>query len=114
MKKTFKYRLSANNKTLQQANGWLDLCRNLYNIALEQRIIIYKQNKSSISCFDQIKQLPDLKKAFPEYKEIGSQVIQEVLERLNKSYQNFFRRVKTKNGKAGFPRFKSKNRYTKF
>jgi len=114
MKKAFKYRIQASPHTLQQAEYWLDLCRSLYNTALEQRIIIYKQNKGSISCFDQIKQLPELKDAFPEYREVGSQVLQDVLEKLDKAFAGFFRRVRKGNCKAGFPRFKGKNRYDSF
>jgi len=59
-------------------------------------------------------QLPELKIAFPEYREVGSQVLQEVLEHLDKAYQGFFRRVKSGNGKAGFPRFKGRGRYDSF
>lgn len=114
MKKTFKYRIYSNRATITKAENWLNLCRRLYNAALEQRIAIYRQNKSSISCFGQINQLPDLKDGFSEYNEVGSQVLQEVLERLDKAYQGFFRRIKNGNGKAGFPRFKGKDRYNSF
>lgn len=114
MQKSFKYRIQSNPHTIQQAEHWLDLCRHLYNTALNQRITIYKQNKGSISKFDQMKQLPELKVAFPEYREIGSQALQGVIERLDKAYQGFFRRVKNSNGKAGFPRFKSRDRYDSF
>jgi len=113
MKKTFKYRLLANPQVFYKADYWLDLCRRLYNTALEQRITIYRQNKGSISCYSQIKQLPELKAAFPEYRETGSQVLQEVLERLDKAYASFFRRVKS-GDKPGFPRFKGRNRYDSF
>ncbi|MBU0778269.1 helix-turn-helix domain-containing protein, partial [Patescibacteria group bacterium] len=114
MKKTYKYRIYANREALAKADTWLFLCRRLYNTALEQRITIYQQNKGSISCYSQINQLPDLKAYFPEYREVGSQVLQDVLERLDKAYQNFFRRVKNGNGKAGFPRFKGRDRYNSF
>ena len=114
MQKSFKYRIQSNPHTIQRAEHWLDLCRHLYNIALNQRITIYKQNKGSISKFDQMKQLPELKVALPEYQEVGSQVLQDVIERLDKAYQGFFHRVKNSNGKAGFPRFKGRNRYDSF
>jgi len=113
MKKSFKYRVEANLQTIQNATTWLDLCRNLYNTALEQRIITYRHNHKSISRYNQIKELPSLKDAFPEYKNVGSQCLQEVIERLDRSFQAFFRRVK--NGdKPGFPRFKGRNRYDSF
>lgn len=114
MKKTYKYRLLANASTFGNAEGWLNLCRNLYNAALEQRITAYKQNKGHISCYDQINELPELKAAMPEYRDVGSQVLQEVVERLDKAYAGFFRRIKNGNGKAGFPRFKGRNRYDSF
>lgn len=114
MKKTYKYRIYANREVLSKADNWLFLCRRLYNTALEQRITIYRQNKGSISCYSQINQLPELKASFPEYREVGSQVLQEVLERLDKAYQNFFRRVRNGDGKAGFPRFRGRERYDSF
>ncbi len=47
MMKTFKYRVKLNQETLKKAEGWLCLCRKLYNDCLEQRIIAYKTEKSS-------------------------------------------------------------------
>jgi len=114
MKKTYKYRIYANREVLGKADNWIFLCRRLYNTALEQRNTIYRQNKGTISCYSQINQLPDLKAGFPEYREVGSQVLQGVIERLDKAFQNFFRRVKNGNGKAGFPRFKGRDRYDSF
>jgi putative transposase len=114
MKKTYKYRLLGNKQTFAKADGWLLLCQRLYNVALEQRISIYRQNKSSISCYSQIKQLPELKEAFPEYQEVGAQVLQDVIERLDGAYKAFFRRVKNGEGQAGFPRFRSRDRYDSF
>ena len=113
MKKTFKYRIKANKKTIQRAENWLELCRKLYNNSLKKRIEAYKEKNKSISCYAQMKKLPSLKKEFPEYKKVNSQTLQDVIQRLDRAYQNFFRRVK--NGKKpGFPRFKSKNRYDSF
>jgi putative transposase len=45
---------------------------------------------------------------------IYSQVAQDVLRRLDKAFQNFFRRVKNGEKKAGYPRFQGKNRYDSF
>ena len=114
MKKTYKYRMLGDKQTFAKADEWLMLCQRLYNAVLEQRISIYRQNKGSISCYDQINQLPDLREAFPEYQAVGSQVLQDVIERLDKAYKAFFRRVRNGNGKAGFPRFRSRDRYDSF
>jgi putative transposase len=114
MKKSFKYRIYANIETLQKAEKWLALCRQLYNDCLNERIIAYKERKESVSVYQQMKKLPIIKKAFPEYKQIGSQVLQDVIQRLDRAYQSFFRKVKNGSEKAGFPRFKGVNRYDSF
>lgn len=114
MKKTFKYRLLGNTQTFTKADEWLLLCQRLYNVALEQRIGIYRQRKETISCYSQINQLPELRAEFPEYQDVGSQVLQDVIERLDKAYKSFFRRIKNGGGKAGFPRFRSRDRYDSF
>jgi putative transposase len=114
MRKTFLYEARINYKTASNANQWLETCRTLYNIALDQRISIYRQDRKTISVYDQANQLPELKAAYPEFKAVGSQVLQDVLERLDKAYKSFFRRVKLKGQKAGFPRFKGYGRYDSF
>ena len=113
MKKTFQYRIKSNQKTEQQAEKWLSLCRQLYNDCLNERIVASKENKKSISQYDQMKRLPQLKKASPAYQKVNSQTLQDVIQRLDRAYQGFFRRVKNKE-KAGFPRFKGQNRYDSF
>jgi putative transposase len=114
MKKTYKYRLLGNKQTFIKADEWLMLCQRLYNTALEQRISIYRQHKETISCYSQINQLPEVRSEFPEYQAVGSQVLQDVIERLDKAYKAFFRRVKNVGDKAGFPRFRSRDRYDSF
>jgi putative transposase len=47
---------------------------------------------------------------FPEYAAIHSHILQDVLARLDKPYQAFFRCVQ-RGEKAGFPRFKGRNRF---
>ena len=79
---------------------------------------MYQKKKIKVSCYDQIKEIPKLKKEKPALKEIYSQVVQDVVRRLDKAFQNFFRRVKeSQNGKKqkpGYPRFKGYWRYDSF
>jgi putative transposase len=57
--------------------------------------------------------LPDLKQAFPAYRDVPAHVLQDVLRRLDKAFAAFFRRIR--NGEApGFPRYKSTSRYHSF
>ena len=90
----------------------LSLCRFLYNCMLEHRIRCFKAGKS-VRKFDQINELPAIKNDFPEYNTVFSQVLQEVGVRLDKAYQNFFRRVMA-GATPGFPRFKGKHWYDSF
>ena len=97
----------------------LYLSRKLYNAMLEQRKIAYQLNKDyyknlKVNYNTQTIELSELKEEFPEYRSIFSQVLMNVADRLDKAYGNFFIRVREKKGKkikAGFPRFKSKDRY---
>lgn len=113
MRKTFLFRAKINRNTEDNCDNWLDICREIYNSALKQRIDVFKETKKSVSVYDQCKQLTSIKKDYPYIKEVGSQVLQDVLERLDKAYKAFFRRVKTGEN-PGFPRFKNRQSYNSF
>jgi putative transposase len=57
--------------------------------------------------------LKDIRTEFPEDAAIHSPILQDVLARLDKTYQAFFRRLQ-RGEKAGFPRFKGRNRFHSF
>jgi putative transposase len=57
--------------------------------------------------------LPEIKEIRPDVAGIYSQVTQDVLNRLDKTFQAFFGRVK-RGDKPGYPRFKGKSRYNSF
>jgi len=59
------------------------------------------------------KLLPQWKDEKPELKSVHSQVLQEVVKRVDLAYQAFFRRVKDSKD-PGYPRFKGKDRYDRF
>ena len=113
-RKTFKYKAVVSKTTAAFAEQQLWRCQQLYNLCLEQRIMVYKQWGKTLTVFDQSNQLPELKEGFPEFKSIGSQVLQDVVERVGKAFQGFFSRLKSGKGKAGFPRFRSRARYDSF
>jgi putative transposase len=58
--------------------------------------------------------LPELKKEIPRLGEVYSQVLQDVVRRLDRAYQAFFRRVKAGSEAPGFPKFRSARRYDSF
>jgi putative transposase len=88
-------------------------CRTLYNTALEQRITAWQRCRVSLTRYQQEAELKAIRAEIPEYAAIHSHVLQDVLARLDKTYQAFFRRVA--NGeKPGFPRFQGRERYHSF
>ncbi|MCL4451078.1 MAG: transposase [Candidatus Thermoplasmatota archaeon] len=113
--RVYKFRIYPTEAQIGILNSTLNLCRELYNAMLQQRIYACRLGKK-VNYNSQQNEIPELKNAFPEYRSIHSQVLQDVAGRLDKSYANFFRRVKEKktrkNMKAGFPRFKSRDRYS--
>lgn len=92
----------------------LNHCRWLYNTALQQRTDAYKSMQKTVSWYEQKRELPLIKSDFPEYNKVHSQVLQDVLKRIDLAYQSFFRRIKTRGEKAGYPRFHGEERYDSF
>ena len=86
------------------------MCRYLYNWSLSERIEEFQNSENTISYNIQQNNLPELKKERPWFKSVHSQVLQDVLRRLDNGYQTFFRRVK--NGEtSGFPKFRKRGQW---
>ena len=114
MLRTYEYRLYPSKKTTKILNNQLELCRHLYNNALTERKEAYRLSHISLNYKLQANELPAVKSENPEYNDIHSQVLQDVLNRLDKAFKNFFNRIKNKakkGKKAGFPRYKSYGQY---
>ena len=79
----------------------MDICRELYNAALSERRQAWQRQRKSITYLDQQNVLPEIKQVREDVAEIHSQVLQDVLRRLDKAFKAFFARVK-KGEKAGF------------
>ncbi len=111
--KSYRFRIFPSKTQTVKLETTLNLCRFLYNSALAERRGAYQINHKSLSYQSQQNQLPNIKADNPEYKDIHSQVLQDVLKRLDTAFQSFFRRIK-QGVKAGFPRFKGKNFFDSF
>ena len=112
--RTYKFRIYPSDAQITILNNTLELCRELYNSTLQQRIYAYRWEKK-VNYNSPQNEIPEIKRMFPEYRNVYSQVLQDVARRLDRAFHNFFIRIKEKrNGKnirARFPRFKSKGRY---
>ena len=115
--RAYRYRLYPDSERQKEIDEQIELARLLYNKLLEKARNEYQKTKSfeiKKATFNRL-----LKEAISENKEYNrlySQTRQNVFVRLQKAYQNFFRRVRErkqgKKVKAGFPRFKAKGRYS--
>ncbi|MCI0485257.1 MAG: transposase [Blastocatellia bacterium] len=111
--KMYKFKLKPSPKIENIFNNWLDVCRELYNAALQERRDAYKINGTSINYHAQAAQLPEIKALRPDVARVNAQVLQDCLRKLGKAFDAFFRRVKA-GEKPGYPRFKSRNRFNSF
>jgi len=113
VRRTYQEQLKPTPQQERALEAILWRCRRLYNTALEQRITLWRQRGVSLTRYQQEAELKDLRAELPEYASIHSHVLQDVLARLDKTYQAFFRRLS--NGeKPGFPRFHGRDRYHSF
>jgi len=111
MHKTYKFRLLPTKKQTQKLDWTLDMCRILYNSCLVDRKKHYEQTNKGLSRIKQQEILKADKETIKSLNGIHSQVLQDVLFRVERAFQSFFRRLREKDGKAGYPRFKSETRY---
>jgi putative transposase len=109
-RKTYLFRLYPTHKQQDVLEEWLGLCCETYNAALDERKSAYRMAGVSLSYEHQCAELPGCKEVRPELGEVPSQVLQEAVKRMERAFEDFFRRVE-KAEKPGYPRFRSRSRY---
>lgn len=102
--KAVKYRLYPSNEQCVLIDKHIGASRFIYNLALETKKNAYASAQINLSCFDLIKQLPELKTYCEWLKEINSQTLQGAITNMDTAFTNFFK------GQAEFPKFKSKHK----
>jgi putative transposase len=113
VRKTYKYKLQPTAEQEGAMAFVLRRCRELYNAGLQERRDAWQKCGVSITAASQSAQLPAIKEVRPEYRDVHSQVLQDVLTRLDRAFQAFFRRVNA-GETPGYPRFQGPNRYNSF
>ena len=88
--------------------------RELYNAALEERIDCYRKTGKTLTYIDQCKALTECRRELPEMGALPANLQRWTLKRIDDAFQAFFRRVKARSRKAGFPRFRSQGRWEAF
>ena len=118
MRKSFQFRIYPTKNQEVKLISTLNTCRHLYNDALAERRDQATFNKlisdwqlfpwgktEWINYYDQANALSKSKTEFQ--KQAYAHSLQNVLKRVERSFQNFF-------GGAGYPRFQGRNRYNSF
>jgi putative transposase len=113
VRKTYKYKLQPTPAQEQAMEFVRRRCRELYNAGLQARRDAWQKRGVSITAAGQRAQLPAVKNVRPEYHDVPSPVLQDVLTRLDRAFQACFRRVKA-GEEPGYPRFRGANRYNSF
>lgn len=114
----YRYRIYPNTAQQQLLSEWMNICRNTYNYGLRQikdwcnsrkclidrcsleKEYIMAAGEKFPTEVNQLNALPDAKKDFPRLALVPSQVLQQAIKQLHRSWEGF-----QKQG-HGFPRFK--------
>ena len=110
MRKAFLYRIYPTRAQTTRLSAMLEECRWLYNSTLAYRKDEWEQKSRTANWYETKARIPILKQARPSLKEVHSQVLQNVTQRVDLAFQAFFRRVKV-GEEVGYPRFRGEGRY---
>ena len=97
----YKFRIYPNSEQQQILNQTIETCRLLYNECLEER-----RKDKRLRYYEQKRKLTQKHKTVEALKHIHSQVLQNVVLRLERAFQNYYR-----DRKIGQPAFKRHGRY---
>ena len=114
--RAYKFRIYPDAKRQKAIDDAISLSQRLYNKLLEKTIEAHKSNSSSKISQRTINQfLNEIIREDKAYLSLYAHVRVDIRNKLLRTYQNFFRRCQQKRSgakmKAGFPRFKSKDRF---
>ena len=110
--KTYKYKLY-NRDALKYLDSILVIAGRIYNhcIALHRRY--YSMYHNSLNKYQLQKHLTKLKKLYPEWNEVPSQAIQDITDRIDRSYRLFYSNLKSRK-KTNPPHFQKTAKYHSF
>ncbi len=100
---TYRFRLYPTPAQIKVLNDTIETCRRLYNDSLGER-----SHDWNVGFWEQIQLLTLRKPDNKYYKQVNAQVLQDVLLRLDKAYQAFFKKL------AKYPKFKRREKYNSF
>ena len=95
--KTYEFKLYASDKN-KYLDHLLEIGCEVYNFALDLKKNLYKDEKISIKINDLQKILADMRNSdgYKHWQDLGSQVVQQITERIYNGYTLFFKALKNK------------------
>jgi putative transposase len=111
--KTYQYKLTPAPQQEQLLDRTLLLCRHVYNAAIGERQAAWRMRGVSVTSYQQKAELPGVKEAMPDYGEVHSQALPEVILRVDRAFQAFFQRI-GEGQTPGYPRFHGSTRYNSY
>jgi len=105
--KAYKFRIYPNAEQKIMIDKTFGCTRFVFNKFLSERKTKYEESKIKLSTYEQIKELPDLKKENKWLKEVDSRALQKCVFNLDDAFKNFFHR-------NGYPRFKAKGEHESY
>jgi putative transposase len=112
---SFQYGLRPTRAQHRALDAILEGQRLLYNAALQERIEAWRKARTSITWVDQSRSLTVIRADDPHgYGALPVTLSRWPLKRVDAAFKAFFRRLRVKRGKAGYPRFRGKSRWRSF
>lgn len=109
VRKSYRYRIYPDPAQKEFFDRTIGCCRLLYNLCLDQKKLeLERSSPRKLFAFDQINELPQLKRDFPFFKDAPANALQQVVLDLHRGFSNFFA------GRARFPKFRLKGRHNSF
>lgn len=112
MLKTYRYKLYPTRKQAEALEAQLAEACTLYNAALQERRDAYRKAHTSLNYYDQANQLKAIR-ADGTLGLANFSACQDVLRRVHKTFEAFYRRVKARET-PGYPRFKPRARFDSY
>jgi putative transposase len=109
MRRTYRYRLYPTRQQDAALHAQVDEACRLYNACLDERRSAWRMQRISLGYYEQANQLKAIRAA-GDVGVANFSACQDVLRRVDKTFKAFFARVK-RGDKAGYPRFKPRQRY---
>ena len=108
--RAFRYRLYPSATQARLLASTIETCRRLYNDCLAERKAAWESEQRSVTKYEQLRRVKDLKATNPYAKGVHSHILQVAVSDLDRAFAAFFRRVKA-GETPGYPRFKGRDRF---